>query len=561
MKGFSAFRLFYDNFLYRNNVMIEYDKINKYINKITEILKEVTNLYHDDIEIYKSNLTVYQSKIKKELDKIMEVYPYFFEKYFELYSRYVENNNSIKEMPFVLSCSFFNDYEFNKVAPDYVQRFSSLDKKRLRDRAKKMSFVEYYKEILKDFDSTYYDKLIDLLDAFINIDVNIKISFDDNLDKYIKTIKRIVSTNRRILEKAKLSSDYNLIKDKMELIYKGCFDDFDSTLESKLNNYLLFLYENKKKNVSDFYDTIVTNDLSYGIFKDFVSKEKKYKEKYDKIFAKHQIINPNKVDIAPSIRQRLIKLYYDERFNFEESKDIKKNIEIINGLKSLADNIEQLIWEQLLFNASHSLYLKRNNTVRYAIINFLYSLYNPLEILDRYEKLRKEITLYLKNNSSINSQLDFKLLDNEKIVSKKDILANVHKERIIFINEQIESNLVSKSLEYDTRDYDLFYIAEDLSTQELVDIFNKNSKNNRLNTRDLLEYVCQCILKVTNPSYSIFNPDYEMISDVARTYFGLEYEIELDADIYLKSRDMFNISYESFLNNSAFYKLKKEYKL
>ena len=50
MNGFSAFRLFYDNFLYRNNVMIEYDKINKYINKITEILKEVTNLYHDDID-------------------------------------------------------------------------------------------------------------------------------------------------------------------------------------------------------------------------------------------------------------------------------------------------------------------------------------------------------------------------------------------------------------------------------------------------------------------------------------------------------------------------------
>ena len=81
MKGFSAFRLFYDNFLYRNNVMIEYDKINKYINKITEILKEVTNLYHDDIEIYKSNLTVYQSKIIKELNKIKEIYLYIFENY------------------------------------------------------------------------------------------------------------------------------------------------------------------------------------------------------------------------------------------------------------------------------------------------------------------------------------------------------------------------------------------------------------------------------------------------------------------------------------------------
>ena len=132
MNDFSAFRLFYDDFLYRNNVMIEYDKINKYLNKIIDTLKVATTIYHDDSKLYVDNLTKYQSKIKNELDKIMEVYPYFFEKYYELYSRYEITNNTVADMPFVIACSFYNDYGSPDIQNDYVQRFSSLDKKRFR---------------------------------------------------------------------------------------------------------------------------------------------------------------------------------------------------------------------------------------------------------------------------------------------------------------------------------------------------------------------------------------------------------------------------------------------
>ena len=46
--------------------MIEYDKINKYLNKIIEILKKATTVYHDDEGLYVENLTKYQNGIKKE---------------------------------------------------------------------------------------------------------------------------------------------------------------------------------------------------------------------------------------------------------------------------------------------------------------------------------------------------------------------------------------------------------------------------------------------------------------------------------------------------------------
>ena len=103
MMNFSAFKLFYDSFLYRNNVMIEYDAINNYLNEIIKVLKKATKLYHDDKGKYVDSLTVFQAQIKAELDKIMKVYPYFFEKYYELYDRNVENNDTVTEKFFFYS--------------------------------------------------------------------------------------------------------------------------------------------------------------------------------------------------------------------------------------------------------------------------------------------------------------------------------------------------------------------------------------------------------------------------------------------------------------------------
>ena len=561
MKTFSAFRLFYDNFLYRNNVMIEYDKINKYLNKIIDILKKATTVYHDDEGLYVENLTKYQNGIKKELDNIMDVYPYFFEKYYELYNRNVDNYNTISDMPFVISCSFYNDYGNNDVQDDYVQRLTSIDKKRLRDKAKKMSFIQFYKEVLKDFNTTSYDVLIDLLDYFINIDISIKISFEDNKKKYMNDLKKLLITNQRVLEKTKLNDDYNIIKDKMELVYKGCFNNFQERLELELNNYLLSLYENKKKNSSDFYDTIVTNDLSYGLYKDFVVKEKRYKEKFDKIYANKQNVKPNSITVAPLLRKRLIKIYYDSRFLFEKEKSIKILGEKINGIKSLAQDIKDIIWEYILFVSSHTDYLKRNNTVRYAIINTLYQLYNPNDLLIRYDKVRNELVDYLKQNSDLSNKLELNTTNFEELLSQEDIINDIKKRRKEFIINNAADNLVSKCNDYDTREYDLYYMASDLDINELREIYNELRRNTKIEANDLLNYICQCILLLTNKKYDLNKPDYELISEVARSYLNIEYEISLDDTVYLNKRDEFNIAYDAYLVQSSFHKLKGDFRI
>ena len=561
MKTFLVFILFYDNFLYRNNVMIEYDKINKYLNKIIEILKKATTVYHDDEGLYVENLTKYQNGIKKELDNIMDVYPYFFEKYYELYNRNVDNYNTISDMPFVISCSFYNDYGNNDVQDDYVQRLTSIDKKRLRDKAKKMSFIQFYKEVLKDFNTTSYDVLIDLLDYFINIDISIKISFEDNKKKYMNDLKKLLITNQRVLEKTKLNDDYNIIKDKMELVYRGCFNNFQERLELELNNYLLSLYENKKKNISDFYDTIVTNDLSYGLYKDFVVKEKRYKEKFDKIYANKQNVKPNSITVAPLLRKRLIKIYYDSRFLFEKEKSIKILGEKINGIKSLAQDIKDIIWEYILFVSSHTDYLKRNNTVRYAIINTLYQLYNPNDLLIRYDKVRNELVDYLKQNSDLSNKLELNTTNFEELLSQEDIINDIKKRRKEFIINNAADNLVSKCNDYDTREYDLYYMASDLDINELREIYNELRRNTKIEANDLLNYICQCILLLTNKKYDLNKPDYELISEVARSYLNIEYETSLDDTVYLNKRDEFNIAYDAYLVQSSFHKLKGDFRI
>ena len=561
MMNFSAFKLFYDSFLYRNNVMIEYDAINNYLNEIIKVLKKATKLYHDDKGKYVDSLTAFQAQIKDELDKIMRVYPYFFEKYYELYDRNVENNDTVTDMPFIIACSFYNDYGSSKVLDDYVERLSSLDKKRLRNRAKNSSFIQYYKETLKDFTSDNYAALIDLLDHFINCDIKINLSFDDNRTNHQKDIDKILVVNRKAIEESKNSDDYNLLKDKIELIYKGFFNDFDGNLKRELDNYLLHVYEERKKNSSDFFDNIIVNDLSYGLYKDFISKEKKYKEKYDKLYAKNQVVKPNDVNIAPRFRKKLIRLYYDVRFSFNDEKSLKSIGEKINGLKALAKDLESAIWEYILFKSSHSDYIRRNNSVRYAIINSLYNLYNPYDLLDRYECVRNKLLSFLNSNKDLSNKMEIKMYGVEGLIDKNSLLNNIINKRYAFILDNAFDNISSKTKDYDTRDYDLFYIARDLDVSLLVELYKELARNNKIENRCLIEFISQAILLVNNPNYSLDNPDYEMVGDVAREYLNVEYSVELDDCVYIGKRDKFNIAYESYLKSSSFHKLKGDFRI
>ena len=52
-----------------------------------------------------------------------------------------------------------------------------------------------------------------------------------------------------------------------------------------------------------------------------------------------------------------------------------------------------------------------------------------------------------------------------------------------------------------------------------------------------------------------------MIGDVAREYLGVDYEINIEDEIYLNNRDQFNILYDAYLRQSSFNKLKGDFRV
>ena len=167
---------------------------------------------------------------------------------------------------------------------------------------------------------------------------------------------------------------------------------------------------------------------------------------------------------------------------------------------------------------------------------------------------------YIENDSTLSNKLELKVIDYNQLPSKKDIMNNIYNKRIEFIIENSYDCISTKSKDYDTRDYDLFYIAKGLKKDDILNIYKELSKTNRFG-KELIEYIAQCILLITNHNYSLSNIDYEMIADVARVELNTEYEIDIDDDIYVNRRDQYNMLYDSYLGNSAFNKLKGEYRL
>ena len=104
-------------------------------------------------------------------------------------------------------------------------------------------------------------------------------------------------------------------------------------------------------------------------------------------------------------------------------------------------------------------------------------------------------------------------------------------------------------------------MASDLDINELREIYNELRRNTKIEANDLLNYICQCILLLTNKKYDLNKPDYELISEVARSYLNIEYEISLDDTVYLNKRDEFNIAYDAYLVQSSFHKLKGDFRI
>ena len=74
----SAFKLFYDEFIYKKNVMINYLNIDKNINTIRELAFQIRNTYRGNKDEYNNTLNDIHFKLKEDLNEINKVETYLF---------------------------------------------------------------------------------------------------------------------------------------------------------------------------------------------------------------------------------------------------------------------------------------------------------------------------------------------------------------------------------------------------------------------------------------------------------------------------------------------------
>ena len=102
-------------------------------------------------------------------------------------------------------------------------------------------------------------------------------------------------------------------------------------------DYLLCVYENKKKNTSDFYDSIVTNDLDYSIYKDWPTVRKTFPSEYDVSYLqiREMIFQLSHLTDYYSIKEKVSQL----RRRLNKSKDKSLIEEALNVLDYKCDEL------------------------------------------------------------------------------------------------------------------------------------------------------------------------------------------------------------------------------
>ncbi len=506
MNNFSAFKLFYEEFIYKRNIMVDYNLIENNIDNIKKILFAINDLTKNDKDFYLKKIEKYNKSLKKELDSIMDTYPYFYELYYVLYKRNVESYDEFKDMPLVISCSFYND--FQDMDKTYISRYTSKEKRQFRSDAKNMGYINYFIKVLKERNKEYLNILIDELVEFTTKKIQVKDSFQEVKNSFSTLYKSINNQLKRCVYNAKLCEDYVIVKDIMEIAFKDRVNSIEE-FDTKLDDYLLVKYNlllNSSNNVLNNYSY---NYISYKEFKKIIKEERRAKNKYSEEFNINGVISYEESSYLNDFRESIILNYFDYR-----QKDDKQ-------FDSLASDIPEWLFNYKRFMAMYSNKLNRDKNIRYALLNNIYELYNPYKVYDVVkDKYGKEINKSLKN----------KLRD--------------------FFISNYRDNLVSKTDKYDTREYDLTVILDIFDTDELLDIYN-SIKPNSDEVNIIAVLFSNCIAK----SIGNDNPSEEIIYDIAFKYLNVRLGV-LTKDL-VSDLEKYNMLYESFLLDSSFEKLKR----
>lgn len=558
----SAFKLFYDEFIYKRNVMVNYVNIDCNINRIRELAFQIRNTYRGNKDEYNKILNDIHLKLKEELKEINKVEPYLFEVYYVIYKNKVTiGTDSVFEMPFVIATSFYEDYRLEheneeETRRNWVPRYNSLDKKMMKNDYKRLGLSNYFLALLKERPGKYVFAIdaINELNAIKPLYNESKIAFTRRIEEILKKFTGVME---KCEQKAQKSIDYEVITEALELVLRKKVSSWANVLQEYYEEYFAELYEKKKKSNSILNGIFIANDISFKTFESICTELVSEKQRLFNDFKNAKELNLEVADDAycADFRRKMLNEYFDERIKGEviDTDNPEKMATYVYRLAAFSVDLEDRVFNRLLYEASHAKSLKRGNDVKSAIIKKIYDLYNPCYMLSIYETKRQKVEEVIKSHGrdfSLAVENNLKKLNEQ---SKQEFsLLSVHQIRNNLIERKkkflVEHYIDVKSQDilddYDTRDYDLSVLCQDLDLNDITNVYNLtkyNIKNNdleenlkedaSLNNRkdrllqEVLGFYAEQVLKIV---YKDKIDDEELywslVKDMAKKYLGDEYK-------------------------------------
>lgn len=487
----SIYKLFYDKLIYKECTSFSYTDIYYYKSKIQEITYEVRRLNKRNYDLYNTKLNRYNLRLKQILNNMYKkdktIYDYFYQIYKEVRP---EATDKESDLPFILSESFYADYKINKNKEynnlnNLAPRFTSDDNKIIHKRAKITSKLDYLIYLLNDSDYHYiYAKYIDKMKSLSLIKPKELETHYDYILRVTRKLNRVLSLTKYLQNRLIEYGDYDRVVEEFYNAYKINLSDLSKNIEEFYkevfnNNYNKY-FENNKESLN----VIVRNDISYDEFVKIKAGLEEEAKKYEEAY---KTGNFTEVSLDNSIygnnfKEELINNYFDNRLynDLDKYKNVNDYINKSLSLYNAANDIITNIFNRELYLSAHSKRIRNINDVHEAIINIIYDLYDPNNLVDKLDITSKDIKkkvskLSLEERYKYDSDLLSRKLEynyHGPIPDKKIIYIKVNDLKKDFILKNYKTELFSMTSTYETRNYDLIKLSESIDISSLVKLYN-----------------------------------------------------------------------------------------
>ena len=494
MNNFSAFKLFYDELIYKRNGFVPFANVYDRLENIRKNVDTVRKCSKIDIPKYMSVLKKANKSIKEDLENILRLNKPLMQFYFLLYKARIEEcNDKLEDIPLIVSNSFYSDYRLDDKTPlelelnnNSVPRYSSLEKKEIREKASSMTSLEYFISLLKDSEEsrkykTFLEKIKNVMELLPLYNENHYVYFN----RIEPSIRKMEKEGEKLEDKARQSDDYEIITVKMKIAYKIKFDVWSLGIVELLSDYFDHLFEKKENDliVRDHFN--IANKIPYSSYMEIVTEIEDEKRRLDELYDNNvfEEVTYYGDTYLFRIRELLINSYYDKRYKLEVVKgDLDSYVKEAINLYSLASDLEKSIFDYYVYLSSHSKELKRNNDVESAILANIFETYSPLKSLNRFDTLRREFSNMInKESNAFKKKYNTVLLDKRveygfkgPIPNKASINVLLNERCKKFIVENCLDNLINFDVTglYDTRNFDLAVLCQKFSFDDLLELYS-----------------------------------------------------------------------------------------